>query len=136
MNTYFVLYKKDRLGAPRSRPYHLVLEEMKRQEIEDAKLKQSIYVKHESIRNPPLKENGLNQLITPMNTKSTESVQTASPVNINNGKDVSLRFTRISPSKPKISNDQPIKTSELISDPSHSMISMQRRSRSRTCELL
>jgi hypothetical protein len=132
MNTYFVLYKKDRLGATRSRPYHLVLKEMKRQEIEDAKIKQSTSLKRESIQNPPLKENGFNRSMIP----TTESIEISSPVNIDNGEYKSFNFIRNSLSKPKSSNDQQINTSELIGDPRYSKKSQRKQSRSRTCELI
>jgi hypothetical protein len=132
MNTYFILYKKDRLGAIRSRPYHLVLEEMKRQEIEDTKIKQSTSLKRESIQNLPLKENGFNRSMIP----TTESIEISSPVNIDNVEDVSFNFIQNSLSKPKSSNAQQINTSELISDSRHSTKSQRKQSRSRTCELL
>ena len=42
IKTYFVLNKKDRSGNIQSRPFQQVLEEMKRQEIEEIKAKQLI----------------------------------------------------------------------------------------------
>ena len=52
MNTYFVLNKKDRSGTIQLRPFEIVLKEMRKEEIEEAKLKQ---------RNN-LKENGFDHL--------------------------------------------------------------------------
>lgn len=43
--TYFILNKKDRAGKGQVRPFHAVLEAMKKQETEEAKLKQSSSLK-------------------------------------------------------------------------------------------
>jgi len=123
LNTYFVLNKKDRSGITQSRPFQTVLAEMKRQEIEEAKLKQSANLKRESLQNSSVKENGFSQLTTTTNSKSIKFDEVSSPVKINNDENVSLHLVQNSLPKPIINNDQTIK-------------SLQGRPRSRTCELL
>jgi len=51
--TYFILNKKDRSGKIQSRPFQAVLEAMKKQETEEAKLKQSSSLKGGNIQNLP-----------------------------------------------------------------------------------
>jgi len=136
MNTYFVLNKKDRLGTIQPRPFQLVLAEMKRQEIEEAKLKQTANLKHENLLNPTRKENGLNELSTPINSKSTESEEIPFSVKTNNNENIPLDLVQNSLLKPLVNNDQIIKPLEHINESSQSVKSLQGQSRSRTCELL
>ncbi len=53
MATYFILNKKDRSGKIQSRPFQAVLDSMKKQETEEAKLKQSSSLKGGNIQNLP-----------------------------------------------------------------------------------
>jgi hypothetical protein len=133
INTYFVLNKKDRLGIVQSRPFHLVLQEIKRQEIEDAKLKQSANLKDRNVPNHSPKENGFNHSTSPINSKSIESVEI--PMKINNDEDLTLDSIQNSLTTSKRNTDRSIKTSEMMSDTRHSTKSLKRRPRSRTCEL-
>jgi hypothetical protein len=58
------------------------------------------------------------------------------PIKINHNEDVTLRLARNSLSKSKLINDQPMKISDVISEPQDSKKSFQGQSRSRACELL
>ena len=64
--TYFILNKKDRTGKVAPRPFHAVLEEMKKQETEKAKMKQSSSLKGTNAGTPgtTVTENG-NHLAPP-----------------------------------------------------------------------
>ncbi|CAF3306133.1 unnamed protein product [Rotaria socialis] len=62
-NTFFVLKKKDRSGNIQIRPFHQAYEEMKRQEINEAKQAQSMLIKNINKHDPTsytLKPNGVN----------------------------------------------------------------------------
>lgn len=138
MNAYFVLNKKDRSGTVQSRPFQHVLAEMKRHEIEEAKLRQTANLKHESLLKSTIKENGTNELSTPISSKvtETEEIPTLTKTDDSNHNGV-LHLVQNVLSKPVINNDhQPIRTSEKISESHPSAKSLQGQSRSRTCELL
>ncbi|CAF3607480.1 unnamed protein product [Adineta steineri] len=148
IHTYFVLNKKDRAGKLQVRPFHTVLEEIKQQEIEEAKAKKTMKLKSidlEPISLPVPNENGFNQLVIENNSKSlsTEIVPMPESPNINNNnnnnnnnEDVTVQLNQNS--EPKINNnyDQTIKTSEDIKEQRESMKSSRRQSHSRTCELI
>ena len=51
--TYFILSKKDRTGKAQVRPFHAILDAMKKQETEEAKLKQSSSLKGAYALTPP-----------------------------------------------------------------------------------
>jgi hypothetical protein len=53
ITTYFILNRKDRAGKGQPRPFHAVLEQMKKQETEEAKIKQSSSLKGGIIANLP-----------------------------------------------------------------------------------
>jgi hypothetical protein len=53
ITTYFILGKKDRAGKSQSRPFQAVLEAMKKQETEEAKIKQSTSLKGGLVQNLP-----------------------------------------------------------------------------------
>jgi len=122
MNTYFVLNKKDRSGYNQLRPFKVVLQEMKRQEIEEAKKKQLTNFRSENQQHSLPIENGFDH-------STTLTVETK----INGRDDNAIQFVRNSLSKPMMNDDQSVKPSEVTT---HSTKSLQVQSRSRTCELL
>jgi hypothetical protein len=128
MNTYFVLNKKDRSGINQSRPFQVVLREMKRQEIHEAKKKQSKSLKGENQQNPLPIKNGFDHSNMQNTSKPTEPVKTEQ----NNRDDNAIEFGRNSLSKPMMNHDQPVRPSDVTT---HSIKSFQSQSRSRTCEL-
>ena len=140
-NTYFVLNRKDRLGNIQSRPFQIALEEMKRQENEETKVKQSTTVKNEDVQNrlPSVQEeNGSVQLFPKQNSNAipTKSVEIPIVGKMDNSNNTALHFIRNSLLKNKINNDQSTKPSEVGSEPSDPMKPLHGQSRSRTCELL
>lgn len=69
ISTYFVLNKRDRTGKPVQRPFQAVLEEVKRQETEKAKMKQSSNLKRAASTNEPTIEE--NRSTTTATTTTT-----------------------------------------------------------------
>lgn len=135
IKTYFVLNKKDRSGNIQSRPFQQVLEEMKRQEIEEIKAKQLTNLKNEYAQNRPPsapKSNGITPGLSENNIKPI-SVEIPVSAKVNDRVDAASHLVRNSISKSKINNDQPTKPSE---DVGKSKKSIQRQSQSRTCQLL
>jgi len=121
MSTYFVLTKKDRSGVVQSRPFHLVLEQVKRQETKEAKLKQSANLKSGNTQNPPQQQKRLSQVTysKPLSVK------------MNNAENSLLSIVQEDPiSKSQVSNSQQLETSGVFSK------SHQAPTRSRTCELI
>jgi hypothetical protein len=141
MTTYFVLNKKDRSGNIQPRPFQPVFEELKRQETEEAKLRQSNLLKGGNLLNlVPLlpKDNPLMQLFTSNTSKSmpTESVDISVPTKINNDGSIASASARNSAPQNKIINEQATKASEVVSESHQVLKSFQRQTRSRTCQLL
>ncbi|CAF4524194.1 unnamed protein product, partial [Rotaria sp. Silwood2] len=139
-STYFVLNKKDRSGNIQIRPFHQVFEEMKRQEAEENRSKQSKISKSVTIDDSlpfTSKSNGFNQSLHSNNSisRSTGSVELTASTRINNN-DVVSHLTENSIPNTRISNNQPLKMYEAASEPPESIKSFQGRLRSRTCELL
>jgi hypothetical protein len=132
MTTYFVLNKKDRSGNIQPRPFQPVFEELKRQETEEAKLRQSNLLKGGNLLNP------LMQLFTSNTSKSmpTESVDISVPTKINNDGSIASASARNSAPQNKIINEQATKASEVVSESHQVLKSFQRQTRSRTCQLL
>ena len=140
MSTYFVLNKKDRSGNILSRPYKHVLEEMKRQETEEAKLKQTTMLKGGNLLNfiPSIpKDSSIMHLFNSDNTKSQRIISDeGSSLTLNhNDEDVVLPYLRNSVPENIITNTQ-VKSTEGVSESRRSLKSLQRQSRSRTCQLL
>ncbi|CAF1441756.1 unnamed protein product, partial [Rotaria sordida] len=140
MNTYFVLNKKDRSENIQIGPFHHVFEEMKRQEIEETKLKQTTIVKSAKIDDSlPLtsKSNGFLQSLSASNSISrlAGSVELTVSNKINNNHIIS-HLAENSITNPRIDNNQSSKMHETTNEPRQSIKSFQGRLRSRTCELL
>ncbi len=129
MSTYFVLNKKDRSGLSHLRPFQIALKEMKQQEIEEAKRKQSTSLKAEKHRHSVPVQNGFDHHSTNNTPKSTPQMETK----INNHNDSSIQFVQTSISKPSVYRDQSTRPSDSTSHPSKSR---EARSHSRTCELI
>jgi hypothetical protein len=142
--TYFILNKKDRTGKSFPRPFQIVLDEMKRQETEDAKKKQSNSLKGGNELSPPSpapKENGLVEARPSSPAPSTENPTPARPIEVPVPvkiipKEEVTAHTQTSITKTTIIDDQPMKSSGVISEPRDSTKSFNRQSQSRACELL
>ncbi|CAF1102878.1 unnamed protein product [Rotaria sp. Silwood1] len=142
ITTYFVLNKKDRSGKVVSRPFQAVLADMKRQDAEDAKLKQSSTLKGitaKSSNQPIPKENGFiqipqTQIIT--NTMPTETNVEQTPVITKKNEDPTAQLMQQTLAKPTFDDDQSLKTAETLSEHNNSSKFFNRPQRSRACELL
>ncbi|CAF0750645.1 unnamed protein product [Adineta ricciae] len=162
--TYFILNKKDRSGKAISRPFHAVLEAMKKQETEDAKKKQSNTLKGGISQNISIpapapapvapKENGMVQALTanPLAPTPKENgideeptlkpnvpaipIEISAPTKHVAEDDMTVHLIQNSLMKTSMNSDQLIKTSEVISDRQDSTKSLNRQSRSRACILL
>ena len=160
--TYFILSKKDRTGKAQARPFHAVLEGMKKQETEEAKLKQSSSLKGGNILTPPLpttsaatspppsKENGFAEHIPPPVTPAsvpqnvgygTPPAPIEIPVPMKNVRhdESSSGFTQNSMMRTKMSNEHPMHPAETMSDPYDPNKAYERQlqlQRSRACVLL
>lgn len=145
ITTYFILNKKDRSGKGQTRPFQVVLEGMKRQETEEAKMKQSNSLKGgtgPAVPPPPLpppppepKENGFVQ--TPpkpvVNHTSVEPVDVPVPP-----KSIRIDDTSISNYvQTKLPDEQQIRSSEILNSQQDSTKSYNRQlARSRACILI
>ncbi|CAF3538129.1 unnamed protein product [Rotaria sp. Silwood1] len=142
ITTYFVLNKKDRSGKVVQRPFQAVLADMKRQDAEDAKLKQSSTLKGitaKSSNQPIPKENGFiqipqTQIIT--NTMPTETNVGETPVITKKNEDPTAQLMQQTLAKPTFDDDQSLKTAETLSEHNNSSKFFNRPQRSRACELL
>ncbi|CAF3732377.1 unnamed protein product [Rotaria sp. Silwood1] len=142
ITTYFVLNKKDRSGKVVQRPFQAVLADMKRQDAEDAKLKQSSTLKGitaKSSNQPIPKENGFiqipqTQIIT--NTMPTETNVEQTPVITKKNEDPTAQLMQQTLAKPTFDDDQSLKTAETLSEHNNSSKFFNRPQRSRACELL
>ncbi|CAF1609506.1 unnamed protein product, partial [Rotaria sordida] len=140
MNTYFVLNKKDRSENIQIGPFHHVFEEMKRQEIEETKLKQTTIVKSAKIDDSlPLtsKSNGFLQSLSASNSISrlAGSVELTVSNKINNNHIIS-HLAENSITNPRIDNNQSSKMHETANEPRQSIKSFQGRLRSRTSSMI
>lgn len=136
ISTFFVLNKKDRSGNVQSRPFHQVYEEIKRQDTEDAKLKQANNLKGGNILNllPDIpKDNVFMQLFTSNNAKSVDS---PIPPKTDTTEESTLPLVRQSVPNNVVINEVVLKPDEGVSEPHRPVKSHQRQSRSRTCQLL
>jgi hypothetical protein len=146
ITTYFILNKKDRAGKAQPRPFQAVLEAMRRQETEEAKLKQSSSLKGGTVQNPPPqpaaavappapKENGFIQVPpqSSVNITPTETIEIPVPMKIHHEEHEVIHHVQ----KPKIIQNQPIKTSDVMSEQQDSARTYNgQQSRSKACELL
>ena len=158
ITTYFVLNKKDRSGKVITRPFQIILEEMKRQDTEKAKMKQSSSLKGATIPTPTcttptvtINENNSYlvppTLIVPVAPPPSvyeplppsppahvpmEIPVTVKPVTSMEDEEV-LRMNGDVGTKIRSSNDQSLKTFEVITD---RPTIFTRQSRSKTCALL
>lgn len=131
LTTYFILNKRDRSGKLQSRPFQQVLEQLKQQEMEEAKTKQSQFLKngHHDIPSSP-KENGSMSY-----SKTIESFQQSS-LKKSSDSDATSSLGYNSYSKSKISNGHSVKTQDRASESPISGKSLPGHIRSRTCEIL
>lgn len=161
--TYFILNKKDRTGKSQPRPFHAVLEQMKKQETEEAKLKQSSSLKGGNILTPPPpmtpvatsppppKENGYGEHIppppasvsAPQNTDYSSSTPTPIeipvPMKTIRHDESSSGFNQNSTMRAKMSNEHPMHPGDAMSDPYDPNKAYERQlqlQRSRACTLL
>lgn len=154
MPTFFVLTKKDRAGKVMTRPFHAILEEMKRQETEEAKLKQSSSIKgtQMSKANQQVpKENGVARQPPPAavaapppppaptqnhkNSATIEPIPIVPPPVITIKDDDPADILNAS-MKANNSDDQSLKSPEIISVQNNSTKLFNRQPRSRACEIL
>ncbi|CAF3126355.1 unnamed protein product [Rotaria sp. Silwood2] len=142
VTTYFILNKKDRSGKVISRPFQAILADMKRQDAEEAKLKQSSSLKGTTAQNssqPIPKENGFiqsSQSKNDSNSLPTESNLVQIPTTINKDEDPTTHFMQRSLAKAKLGDEQSLKTAETISEQNNASKLFSRPQRSRACELL
>jgi hypothetical protein len=160
--TYFILNKKDRAGKAYVRPFQAVLEEMKRQDTEAAKMKQSSSLKGGNIQNPlppppppvaaapppppPAKENGVVQPPPPApapvhqndpRLMRTESLEIPVPVKMHRNEDLASNLIQNPLLKTKINERQPMEAPEMMGGEYDSPKSYNTQlQRSRACELL
>jgi hypothetical protein len=160
ITTYFILNKKDRAGKGQQRPFHAVLEEMKRQETLEAKLKQSSSLKGGNMPNLPpiipttLKENGMIQppsaptsILAPApapppaaapvyQNNSNQSIEIPVP-KVTRHEDVSLGYPQQPMMKSKMPDEYQMRAPEMMNeqyDPNQAYNAQLQRSRA--CELL
>lgn len=140
MNTYFVLSKKDRSGFIQIRPFHQVLQEMKRKENEEAKVKQATIIRNanrpESQTTLP-KQNGHDRTPTPNDntvSRSAGSVDVNVPAKMKRDTESNIALN----SFPNTTFHK--KESEHLNDGSSehrdTIVSNQTRYRSKACQLL
>lgn len=160
--TYFILNKKDRTGKGQVRPFHAVLEAMKKQETEEAKLKQSSSLKAGIIQNlPPIpppqptvaaipvpvsRENGYVEPVPPpapvqapvyRNDGRSESIGIPAPVKPTRYEEPPAGYAQNSMVKNKYPDENQMRPSEMMSGQYDSPKSHNRQmERSRACELL
>lgn len=99
INTYFVLNKKDRFGNSTKRPFHHVLEQLKKQDLEEAKLRQSSRLKNTQEQNSSIKENGFRHSNIPSTSKSNELTSFSSRMDMKNSEYEKTQYTQISLTK-------------------------------------
>ena len=127
MNTYFVLHRKDRLGNRHKRPFHTVLEQLKQQELEEAKQRQSNGLKNTQ-RESSIKENGVLHSSSTPTSKSTEFTVISTRTDGMNSNWEKSQSVQTSQSKPP---------NQLANTPStHTLKSFPGASNSKTCALL
>ena len=137
---YFILNKKDRSGKALVRPFVAVLEEMKRKETEDAKLKQSNSLRAANVQNPASrlasKENGLIQPLVNEKVSGLTSLE-VNPASIPTivTKDEYTTSKADQNFSLKNSDEQSLKKSDF-NEPEESTKSLNRQARSRTCQLI
>ncbi|CAF1080242.1 unnamed protein product [Rotaria sordida] len=142
VTTYFILNKKDRTGKIIVRPFQAVLIDMKRQDAEEAKIKQSMNLKNASIQNivqPVPKENGIIQPPQTQNDTNfmpIESNTIPTPAIIHKDVDPTAHFVQRSLIKPKLADEQSLKAAESIIEQNNSSKLFHRPHRSRACDLL
>jgi hypothetical protein len=138
-NTYFVLNKKDRAGNLQSRPFQIILEQMKRQEKYEAKLKQANSLTggqtEDSLRS---KDNGSATHSTSIQTKDVTAASTKSTGSekVNNDVDATSNLVYDALTKSKMTNGQSIKKAEM--SPEFQIVdkSLHGQLRSRACTLI
>ena len=142
ITTYFILNKRDRSGKSMQRPFNTVLEEMKRQDTERAKIKQSSSLKGGSEPNqaaataPPMvtiTENEAPRLPAPMRESVQMSVPMKTTESDENGSSLDHRTSTV---QTRVSNDPSVKTFQTINEQNDPTVIFGRQSRSKTCDLL
>ena len=131
ISTYFILNKRDRSGNLQTRPFHQVLEQFKGQELEEAKMKQSNFLKngrHDECPSP--RENGSISY-----SKTIESYQQSNMKKITES-DRSSSLGYNSFSKSKVSNGHSTKTNDRSSESQTNGKLPNGQMRSRACEIL
>jgi hypothetical protein len=151
ITTYFILNKRDRVGKAQARPYQLILEEMKREDIEKAKLKQSSSLKSGAVQNlaghtplapPPVKiiETSSIQPAPEPVLAPIAVVTQAMPVLVKqqtlDDDDDSYPNSRNSVAQARFSMNPSIQTFAINADTRESVPTLGRQSRSKTCQLL
>ncbi|CAF3862591.1 unnamed protein product [Rotaria magnacalcarata] len=129
-NTFFVLKKKDRSGNIQIRPFHQAYEQMKRQEIEEAKRTQAMMIKNINKRDPtpyPLKSNGvtLSSVSTNALPRSTGSAELIISTKANSDSSINenRRFTNVS------GDSQPLKIFDPVTGKHEPKLPIQGRLR-------
>ena len=156
IGTYFILNKRDRSGKGQPRPFQVVLDGMKRQETEEAKLKQSNSLKGgptpagaplppppSAVASAPApapapappKENGFIQAPPEptINYTSAEHTAISAPL-----KSIKIDETSIPTFvQPKLADEQQIRSSEMLNSQQDATKSYNRQlARSRACILI
>lgn len=138
-NTYFVLNKKDRAGNFHSRPFQLILEQMKRRENDEAKAKQAKSLTGSHVEDSLLsKDNGSGSRSTSNATKDAApaSMKPTESEKASKEGDPTSSLVYNSLTKSKMSNGQSIKTTEMSTEFQIADKPVHRQSRSRACTLL
>ena len=159
ITTYFILNKKDRAGKGQQRPFQAVLEAMKKQETEEAKIKQSANLKGGNITipspipTPAPRENGHPQpppSLQPQppppphveqHVAPTQSVEIPVPVKTVRNDVVPPTYAPNPAARPTTNEEQYMRQSDFTNeqnDPakSYNRQQQQQQQQSKTCELL
>lgn len=156
--TYFILNKKDRGGKVIPRPFQAVLDQMKRQDTEDAKIKQSSSLKGTNMPSPlppaaaPPKENGYVQQPPPepapisapvpiyqqqVNDIRNDPISIPVPVKMVRNDEVSSHYVQNPIIKNRMNEEQSMRPPEMMSEQYNSNKSYDGNlQRSRACQLL
>ena len=134
ISTYFILNKRDRSGKAIARPFQTVLDDMKRQETETAKLKQSTSLKgtHVPAAQPALSSVNENDIVPPSSLPKQVSID----VPMSNKRDSIVDFAHDSMSKARQSDGPFACPFESMSEQRESTATTNSHMRSKTCNLL
>lgn len=138
MTTFFVLNKRDRNGKLMQRPFITILNEMKKQEAEEAKLKQTNSLKgggRSSSTSKP-RDSVVGPVPVPEGHEKPAAAENHPPVAVVKIEEPTPPPTQETIIDGKNFDDQSLQTNETISERNQSTKILGRPIRSRACELL